>query len=351
MSAAVAQRPELTPLEAHEPPEERGAGRDDVRLLVAHRNDGRLVHAHFTELPDFLRPGDLLVLNTSGTLPAALDAVGPAGHELALHLSSPAPAALDERTWVVEVRRRTENASVPWFGGAPAQRLLVPGAGVATLVRRYRDHSRLWIAELELPEPLDAYLARHARPIRYGYVERDFPLEAYQTVYATEPGSAEMPSAGRALTPELLVRLAARGVHVAPLVLHTGVSSLEQHEPPYPERFRVPEETARLVNAVRSWGGRVIAVGTTVVRALESVASAEGTARPGEGWTNLVVSPERGVRVVDGLLTGWHEPRSSHLQMLEAIAGRELIESSYRAALAEGYLWHEFGDLELILPD
>jgi S-adenosylmethionine:tRNA ribosyltransferase-isomerase len=194
-------------------------------------------------------------------------------------------------------------------------------------------------------------ISRHARPIRYGYVERDFPLEAYQTVYATEPGSAEMPSAGRALTPELLVRLAARGVHVAPLVLHTGVSSLEQHEPPYPERFRVPEETARLVNAVRSWGGRVIAVGTTVVRALESVASAEGTARPGEGWTNLVVSPERGVRVVDGLLTGWHEPRSSHLQMLEAIAGRELIESSYRAALAEGYLWHEFGDLELILPD
>jgi S-adenosylmethionine:tRNA ribosyltransferase-isomerase len=350
MSAALAHPPEWTPLEAHEPPEARGAGRDDVRLLVAYRDDGRLVHARFGDLPDFLRAGDLLVLNTSATLAAALDAVGPAGQELALHLSSPAPAALDDRTWVVEVRRRVENATVPWFGGGPEERLLLPGSGLATLIRRYRDHSRLWIAELDVPEPLDSYLARHARPIRYAYVDRDWPLEAYQTVYATEPGSAEMPSAGRALTPELLARLVARGVHVAPVVLHTGVSSLEHHEPPYPERFRVPAETARLVNAVRSWGGRVIAVGTTVVRALESVASDEGTARPGRGWTNLVVSPERGVRVVDGLLTGWHEPQSSHLQMLEAIGGRELIESSYRAALEERYLWHEFGDLELILP-
>jgi S-adenosylmethionine:tRNA ribosyltransferase-isomerase len=159
-----------------------------------------------------------------------------------------------------------------------------------------------------------------------------------------------MPSAGRPLTPELLARLTARGVLLAPLVLHCGVSSLESHEPPYPERYRVPAETARLVNAVRGWGGRVIAVGTTVVRALESVADGHGAVRPGEGWTSLVIAPERGVRVVDGLLTGWHEPESSHLRLLDAIAGEDLVAASYRAALEERYLWHEFGDLELILP-
>jgi S-adenosylmethionine:tRNA ribosyltransferase-isomerase len=348
VSAAAA--PVWTPLEAHEPPEVRGAGRDDVRLLVAYRDDGRLVHAHATDLPDFLDAGDLVVLNTSATLAAALDAAGPDGERLAVHLSSPAPGAVDERTWIVEVRRQSANATVPYPAARAGDRLALPGGGTATLLARYREPSRLWVAQLELPEGVPAYLAAHGRPIRYAYVERDWPLSAYQTAYATEPGSAEMPSAGRPLTPELLVRLAARGVLLAPLVLHTGVSSLESHEPPYPERYRVPAETARLVNAVRGWGGRVIAVGTTVVRALESVADADGTVGPGTGWTGLVISPERGVRVVDGLLTGWHEPESSHLQMLEAIAGPELVASSYRAALDERYLWHEFGDVELILP-
>jgi S-adenosylmethionine:tRNA ribosyltransferase-isomerase len=349
MSAVLVE--DRAPLEAHEPPEARGAGRDDVRLLVAHRADGRLVHARFSELPDFLRAGDLLVLNTSATLAAALDAVGPRREALALHLSSPAPAALDDDVWIVELRLRTRTASAPYAGGSAGDRVALPGGGAATLLARYREPSRLWVARLELPAPLDGYLAVHGKPIRYAYVERDWPLAAYQTVYATEPGSAEMPSAGRPLTAELLARLTARGVLLAPLVLHAGVSSLESHEPPYPERYRVPAETARVVNAVRGWGGRVIAVGTTVVRALESVAHPDGTVRAGEGWTGLVISPDRGVRAVDGLLTGWHEPQSSHLRMLEAIAGSELVDASYRAALAERYLWHEFGDAELILPD
>ncbi|MGH2996466.1 MAG: S-adenosylmethionine:tRNA ribosyltransferase-isomerase, partial [Gaiellaceae bacterium] len=142
----------------------------------------------------------------------------------------------------------------------------------------------------------------------------------------------------------------ARGVAIAPLVLHTGVSSLEEDEPPYPERFSVPAATARLVTATRRWGGRVIAVGTTVVRALETVSGPDGSLEPGAGWTRLVVTPERGVRAVDGILTGWHEPRASHLLMLEAVAGRELVRRSYRAALECGYLWHEFGDVHLVLP-
>jgi S-adenosylmethionine:tRNA ribosyltransferase-isomerase len=192
-------------------------------------------------------------------------------------------------------------------------------------------------------------LARYGEPIRYGYVAEPRPLEAYQTVYALTPGSAEMASAGRPFTAELLTRLAARGVMIAPITLHTGVSSPEHHEPPFPEQYAVPATTARLVGAVRGWGGRVVAVGTTVVRALETGAYADGTLQSGAGWTNLVITPERGVLAVDGLITGWHEPEASHLQMLEAFAGERLLARSYREALASGYLWHEFGDSHLIL--
>jgi S-adenosylmethionine:tRNA ribosyltransferase-isomerase len=190
----------------------------------------------------------------------------------------------------------------------------------------------------------------HGRPIRYGYVERPWPIEMYQNVYATEPGSAEMPSAGRPFTPEAVTALVAKGVGVAPLVLHTGVGSLEADELPYPERVIVPESTAEWVNVAHRGGHRVIAVGTTVVRALEAAGVGEGTVAAYDGWTDLVISADRGVRIVDGMITGWHEPASSHLMMLEAIAGRHLLQASYETALAEGYLWHEFGDTHLILP-
>jgi S-adenosylmethionine:tRNA ribosyltransferase-isomerase len=190
----------------------------------------------------------------------------------------------------------------------------------------------------------------HGHPIRYGYVPGRWPLSTYQTVYATDPGSAEMPSAGRPFTPELLTRLAAGGVLIAPVTLHCGVSSPERDEPPYAEEYTVPAPTARLVNAVRAWGGRVVAVGTTVVRALESAVAPDGTVHAAGGWTELVISAEHPARAIDGLITGWHEPGASHLQMLEAIAGESLIERCYATALADGYLWHEFGDSHLILP-
>jgi S-adenosylmethionine:tRNA ribosyltransferase-isomerase len=170
-------------------------------------------------------------------------------------------------------------------------------------------------------------------------------------VFADEPGSAEMPSAGRPFTRELIERIEARRVTIARLTLHTGVASLETGEAPYPERYRVPRETANMVNRARVSGGRVVAVGTTVVRALETVASASGTVTEGEGWTDLVIGPERGIRVVDALITGFHEPRASHLAMLEAIAGRNHLAVAYRAAVREAYLWHEFGDLHLIMRD
>jgi len=335
---------------AAEPPEARGSGRDDVRLMIVGCGRGEIVDARFRDLPTLLLPGDVLVVNTSRTLPAALDARGPDGRALALHLSTPMPRVLDERIWIVELRLRDAGASVPFWRGRPGDTLELAAAGRAKLVARYASRSRLWIAELDLPEALGDYLDRHGKPIRYRHVERDWPLDYYQTVYGTEPGSAEMPSAGRAFTAELIARTLARGIGIAPVVLHAGVSSREHDEPPHPERYRVPAETAALVNASRARGGRVIAVGTTVVRALETAARPDGSLEEAAGWTDVLVTPEQGVRAVDGLLTGWHEPRSSHLLMLEAIAGRHLAERSYCEAIERGYRWHEFGDLELILP-
>jgi S-adenosylmethionine:tRNA ribosyltransferase-isomerase len=346
--------PELRPLtftlppelEAPSPPEARGMTRDSVRMLVAHKSDGSLVHSHFSELPRFLDEGDLVVLNTSGTLAAEIEGTGPDG-PVQIHLSTQLPAGL----WTIELRRDGEVV----LDAVSGTNLELAGGGSVSLLTPYSPGPggsgvRLWVALLDTPEPLHTYLARHGRPIRYGYVRGNFPIAAYQNVYVTEPGSAEMPSAGRPFSPEVLTRLVAKGVGVAPLLLHTGVASLEANEPPYAEYFRVSSATAHRVNDTRSRGGRVVAIGTTVVRALESVVDEHGWVHPGDGWTQTVVSPERPVRSIDAFLTGWHEPEASHLAMLEAIAGRSLLEASYAAALKEGYLWHEFGDVHLILP-
>jgi S-adenosylmethionine:tRNA ribosyltransferase-isomerase len=325
-------------LEAHAPAEER----DAVRMLVARRGDESIDHEPFRSLVDVLDPGDLLVVNVSRTLPAAL----PVGSgELRLHLSTPLPGG-PPRRWVVELRR----GASPYGGGRTGDELVLPAGARARLRAPYLGGRRLWVADLDLPEPLLDYLARFGSPIRYRYVRGERPLSDYQTVFAAEPGSAEMPSAGRPFTPQLVTALVARGIAVAPVVLHTGVSSLEDGEPPYPERFRVPSATGRQVETTRAAGGRVIAVGTTTVRALESAVQPDGSLAAASGWTRLVVTPETGVRAVDGLLTGWHEPQSSHLRLLEAVGGRDLVERAYAAALAHGYLWHEFGDVHLILP-
>ncbi len=337
-------------LEAGEPPEARGLSRDEVRLMVSYKSDYRTIHSRFRDLPDFLDAGDVLVINTSGTMKAALDAERESGAALKLHLSTRLPAGL----WIVKVRRPTGTATEPFSRMKTGETLRLPGGATATLHAPYPsgargEGSRLWVSTLDLPVSLDEYLDRHGAPIRYGYVKEGWPIGYYQTVYATEMGSAEMPSAGRAFTPELVTRLVAKGVQVAPLILHTGVASLEEDEPPYEEFYRVLPETASLVNAARAAGRRVVAVGTTVVRALETVTGPDQTTHPGEGWTDLVVTPERGVRSVDAMLTGLHEPRSTHLAMLEALADRGHLRHAYAEALNEGYLWHEFGDLHLIL--
>ena len=327
--------------EATAPPEWRGFERDDVRLLVATRSGRHLTR--FRDLPAWLAPGDLLVVNTSATLPAAVDGQYRDG-TLPVHVA----LELDNGDWVVELR---EPDGTGWRSGvAPGEHVRLPGEVLLKLIAPYPDadaaESRLWRATTAPAVSRTEYLRSYGRPITYGYMGGAFPLAAYQTVYATEPGSAEMPSAGRPFTAELLVRLMARGVIVAPVVLHAGVSSPEVHEPPTPEPFIVPDATARLVALARAGGRRVIAVGTTVVRALESAGHERGTS----GWTDLVLGPDRPARVVSGLITGLHDPQASHLSLLDAVAGKELVDAAYADAVEHRLLWHEFGDSMVLLP-
>lgn len=331
------------------PAEERGLARDGVRLLVA-AADG-LTHATFRDLPEHLSAGDLVVVNDSATLAAACDASSDRHGPVVLH----AATLLPDGAWVVEVRTAPDAARAVLAAQA-GDRLTAAGLLVA-LTGPYPDHgsaptragNRLWRAEVE--GDLAAHLRRHGRPIAYGYLDRRYPLAAYQTVFGTRPGSAEMASAGRPFTPEIVTRLVATGVGVAPVTLHTGVSSQEAGEAPQTERFEVPAATARLVNAVRAGGGRVVAVGTTVTRALESAVDRDGLVVASAGWTDRVVTPADPPRVVTGLVTGWHDPGASHLLLVEAVAGAALTQRAYDAASSGGYLWHEFGDSTLLLPD
>jgi S-adenosylmethionine:tRNA ribosyltransferase-isomerase len=335
-------------LEATTPPEARGLARDGVRMMVASRSVGAVVHARFHQLPAFLDAGDVIVVNTSATLPAAVAARRADGSDVRVHFATPAPGLPADGWWVVEVR--TPDGAHPYRCARSGDRLALAGGGEIELAAPYASSCRLWLARLRLGAPVPVYLADHGAPIRYGYVTDEWPLAAYQTAFAVEAGSAEMPSAGRPFTPELITALVALGVQIAPLTLHTGVSSPERQEAPYPERYEVPPATARLVNSARAAGARVIAVGTTAVRALETSVTPDGAVRSSSGWTRLVVTPERGLRVVDGIISGWHEPEASHLQLLEAAAGAELLERCYAEAVRTGYLWHEFGDSHLVLP-
>jgi S-adenosylmethionine:tRNA ribosyltransferase-isomerase len=330
--------------EAQAPPESRGVERDGVRLLVS-AGEARPTSTVFHEISRFLRAGDALVVNTSSTVAAALDGRLPGGDPVAVHLSGELPGGLE----LVEVRTPAQGATVPRRIERAIDVALLHG-GTVHLLAPFGSSERLWVAALDLPTPLHAYLAAHGRPIRYRHVAHDWPLAAYQTVFGRVAGSAEMPSASRPFTDHLVTELSVHGVGVLPILLHTGVSSLEGDEAPYPERYAVSDTTAASINATRARGGRVIAVGTTVVRALATTTDARGEAHPGSGWTEAFVTADTPVPSVDGLLTGWHEPESTHLQMLRAFASRDALEAAYGAALDLGYLWHEFGDSHLILP-
>ena len=343
-------------LVAHEPAEARGLERDEVRLMVTEVGSDEIRHSNVTRLADHLERGDLLVVNDSATINASLPAIraARAGAPIRLHLST----QLESTRWAVELRHVTAKGSAPLLDASPGERVLLPGGVEAELIEPWPlspdgvwdTSTRLWVAAVDLPNGFHDYTCRYGEPIRYSYVPKIWPLSFYQTIFAREPGSAEMPSAGRPITARVLASLTERGVRVAPVTLHTGVSSFESPELPYPERYQVLDETAAAVNAARQRNGRVIAVGTTVVRALETVATPDGLAHPRAGWTDLVVTREQPPRVVDGLITGFHAPRASHLAMLEAFAGRDQLALAYESAISARYRWHEFGDIHFIAP-
>jgi S-adenosylmethionine:tRNA ribosyltransferase-isomerase len=339
---------------APSPPEARGLARDGVRLLVA--TPEGITHARFAALTDYLRAGDLLVVNDSATVNGEIDAElvsrGPRVRAVVLHASH----RLDDGTRVIELRTAPDAARAV-LDAEPGD-IVRAGPASLELVRPYPETSsptgegnRLWRARVT--GPLERLLARKGRPIAYGYLDRRYPLSAYQTVFGVRPGSAEMPSAGRPFTPEMVTGLVARGISVAPVTLHTGLSSQEAGEAPQSEWFEVPAPTARLVNAVRAGNGRVVAVGTTVTRALESAVLRAGDGvrvAACSGWTDRIVTPADPPRVVTALVTGWHDPGASHLLLVEAVAGADLAQAAYDAAVGGGYAWHEFGDSALLLP-
>lgn len=333
------------------PAEERGLPRDGVRLLVG--EGGRITHTTFRELPRHLGAGDLLVVNNSATVAAELDgtalAGGGPGVPVVLHVATP----LDDGTWVVELRS-APDASRAVLDAVPGTRIS-SGPVLLTLLEGHPfDGSspsgvgnRLWRTRVD--GDLAAWMTRTGRPISYGYLDRRYPLEDYQTVFAARPGSAEMASAARPFTNRVVTDLVSHGVAIAPITLHTGVSSQEAGEGPQPERFEVSAATARQVNAARAGGGRIVAVGTTATRAIESAVDGRGCVVASSGWTERVITPADPPRVVSGLVTGWHDPEASHLLLVEAVAGPDLTQRAYDAAVGEGYLWHEFGDSALLL--
>jgi S-adenosylmethionine:tRNA ribosyltransferase-isomerase len=339
-NALIFDRP--AELQATAPPEERGLQRDEVRLLVS--TPAGHTHSVFHHLADFLQAGDLLVVNRSATLPASLPAHGSPG-DFRLNLAT----NYGDGVWLAEPRwSAAQPGPLPL---APAETIVAGGVPLR-LVAPHPGLPRLWFMQAQ--GDLCQAMQRAGLPIRYGYVTQTYPLDAYQTIFAEIPGSAEMPSAARPFTWRVVESLRAKGVRIAGLALHTGVSSLEveseeiEDQPLFAEPFHVPVGTARAINQARQAGKRVIAVGTTVVRALESTWDGKKVS-PARGFTRHYVHPGRGVQTVDGLISGFHDPLASHLAMLYAIAGEEVIRSAYAEAVAYGYLWHEFGDSHLIL--
>jgi S-adenosylmethionine:tRNA ribosyltransferase-isomerase len=336
-------------LAASAPPERRGIARDAVRLLYIDRHSDRLEHTHFNRIADYLRSGDLLIFNSSRTLPASLTGCdAPPGPCIEVRLAEHLP----DDTWLALLLCRQDDLFS--CGLAAGLELSFDGGLTCRVLAPAPDNPRLWRIRFSLAglALVDA-LHRIGQPIRYSYVSAPWNLDYYQTVYAREPGSVEMPSAGRAFTWRLLFDLKRRGVQTAYIVLHTGLSSymddeLDASHPTSEEEYLIPETAADAIAEARARDGRVIAVGTTVVRALESVA-VEGQVAPGHGYTRLHITGGHRLSVVDGLLTGLHEPTASHLDLLTAFLPAERLQDGYKEAVRLGYLWHEFGDLNLIL--
>ncbi|MEM7102801.1 MAG: S-adenosylmethionine:tRNA ribosyltransferase-isomerase [Bacteroidota bacterium] len=331
-----------------EPTEIRKIARDDARLLVTN-NSGSISHTTFKQLTNHLLPGDVLVVNTSATVPAAFPVALPFGKKGVIHFST----RIDNRNWLAEIRVIKNNQTVRWKGGKAGMVFLLPGNARVRLKDKFygnRDLLHLWTVELTINQEAVPYMTEFGQPIKYLSLDKPYPIDYYQTMFSSQPGSSEMPSAGRGFTAGLVDRLMQKGISFAPVLLHTGVSSLEENEAPYPEYMEVEPISAAIINNAKRKGGRIIAVGTTAVRAIESAADETGLVSPFKGKTSLYIRNGYSMKTVDGLLTGFHEPKASHLNMLQSLAGFDHMERAYTAAIENNYFWHQFGDLHLILP-
>jgi S-adenosylmethionine:tRNA ribosyltransferase-isomerase len=319
--------------------------RDGSRLLFLSTATGAVEDRAFTDLPTLLRAGDCLVVNDSRVIPARVLAEDEAGRPVELLFVEP----LTDAVWRALVRpgRRCRPGAHLRAGGA---RLRVTGAdpdGTRVIAREQGTIAAL-LESHGIP-PLPPYIARHAKPAPEDW-------ERYQTVYAATPGSVAAPTAGLHFTEAMLTALRVAGVGVQAVTLHVGpatfrpvtATTVEAHRIPS-ERASVGEATAQAIDGARAEGRRVVAVGTTTVRALESAAAETGRVRPFEGAAELTIRPGHRFRVVDGLLTNFHLPRSSLLLLVAAFAGRERVLDAYRHAVAAGYRFYSYGDAMLIL--
>ena len=337
-SARSFQIPEY--LNAHTPAELRGIQRDHVRLMTLDTVTGDYSHDYFYKLDSYLFEGDLLVLNNSRTIPAVIK--GKRGKQ------------------TIEIRLSRKLSDKEWealiVGGVVTvgEKIDLPKGLTATITGLGAEAPLIILSFSKSGLDLLEIFYRYGEPLHYEYIETPWPLEVYQTVYASVPGSVEMPSAGRAFTWRLLNRLKEKGVNIAYLQLHAGLSYYGNDRWPHPnkhlEEFSISAETAELVNKTKENKGRVIAVGTTVVRAIETAVNTDGKVESQKGITGLYIQKGYPLKAVDGLITGFHEPEASHLDLLSAFINKGLLMKAYKEALADGYLWHEFGDMNLILP-
>jgi S-adenosylmethionine:tRNA ribosyltransferase-isomerase len=344
---------ELPPDRIASHPAER---RDGSRLLVVEGEGAgapgpphSFRHLRFRNLPDLIAAGDILVVNESRVIPARLLGRKPTGAPSEVLLLRPARED-DPYLWEALVR--------PGGKLKPGRRVVVADDLEVVIVDSAGDGGR--IVRLETPLPVEEALERHGHVPLPPYLERDDEpgdRERYQTVYAREPGSVAAPTAGLHFTPELLAALEAKGVEVARVLLHVGIGTfrpLEVEDPRghrlHREVYDVSAETSERVNRVREAGGRVWAVGTTVVRTLESVADEGGRLAPGSGETDLFIHPPYRFRAVDALITNFHLPRSSLLMLVAAFAGYDRTMAAYGEAIQEGYRFYSYGDAMAVLP-
>ncbi len=330
------------------PTEQRQLPRDGVRLLVT-TGAGDIDHTTFSKIDSHLEKGDVLVVNTSATRPAAFRVALPENREGVIHIST----HLSGGDWLVEVREIKGAKTLRWKEGIEGMVFRLPLSSQISLKKRfYKDNQllHLWIAEFHSTRKLEDLMSQFGLPIKYDKLDELYPLEFYQTFFSISPGSSEMPSAGRAFTDIVVNNLLTKGVVFAPILLHTGVSSLEEDERPYPEYMEISPLSASIINHAKDSGKRIIAVGTTAMRAVESATNDKGAVQPFLDYTSLFIDENYSMRAINGLLTGFHEPRASHLFMLQSLAGIGHIERAYQIALAKNYYWHQFGDLHLILP-